>query len=334
MKARALFHVAPGEVRVQPLSLPPLGQGALRVRAKLSGLSAGTERLVFEGRLPDGMALDESLAALTGRADYPFRYGYALVGEVVEAADAENASRVGETVFLFHPHQDVVVAPAAQCIALPKTCPPERALFLANMETAVALMHDLVPLLGEQGLVFGQGVVGLLLVALLQRAGLSRVVAVDPCPERRLKALAFGADQALAAGPILGGNSAAPESLLYDFAVELSGRPEVINEAIEAVGFDGRIIIGSWYGTRESPIALGSLFHRRRQRLVSSQVSTIAPPRSGRWSKSRRLQLALDCLDALTPERLITHRIPFEQSQEAFRALADPSSLQIILEYS
>ena len=121
----------------------------------------------------------------------------------------------------------------------------------------------------------------------------------------------------------------------YDLAFELSGRPEVLNDAVRSVGMDGRIVAGSWYGTRSAPIALGMEFHRRRQRLLASQVSTIGSPLQLRWSKSRRMALAFEWLERLRPERLITHRFPFDQCQSAFECLSGGThdALQILLEY-
>lgn len=318
---------------VAGLSLPPLGPESVKVKAQASAISAGTERLVFEGKLPAGLPLDLSLKALGDTVDYPFRYGYALVGQIVEVGSDTDPDLVGRSVFVFHPHQDVLVIDRQACFLLPESVPPERALFLANMETAVALIHDVDPVLGECGLVLGQGIVGLLVVALLQRLGLKRLVAVDPLPARQARALALGAHHAGPCVSLDGLPLRGHESLGFDFAVELTGQPSALNEAIEAVGFDGRIIIGSWYGQRQGAIDLGAHFHRRRQRLISSQVSTLSPGKQSRWDTSRRLSLAIDWLSLIQPEQFITHRMPLQACQQAFLALDDPAALQIVLEY-
>lgn len=331
--AEALFHQGLRQVGVARVSLPPLGPESVTVKARASAISAGTERLIFDGQQPAGLPLDLSLKILNEAQGYPFRYGYALVGQIVEVGTRTDPELVGRSVFVFHPHQDVLVIERQACFLLPESLPPERALFLANMETAVALVHDVDPVLGECGLVLGQGIVGLLVLALLQRLGLKRLVAVDRCPARQDRARALGAHYAgprvsLEDLPVRGS-----ESLGFDFAVELTGQPSALNEAIEAVGFDGRIIIGSWYGQRQGAIDLGAHFHRRRQRLISSQVSTVSPRKQSRWDANRRLSLALDWLSLIQPEQFITHRLPLKDCQQAFLALDDPAALQIILEY-
>ena len=191
---------------------------------------------------------------------------------------------------------------------------------MPNMETAVNFLMDGQPLIGEQVVVFGQGVVGLLTTALLARLPLARLLTLDRYPLRRQASLALGAHASL--------DPAEPQELTRlhtmlqqgqqgaDLTYELSGNPAALDQAIAATGFSGRVVIGSWYGQKRADINLGGRFHRSRMRLISSQVSTLAPQWTGRWSKARRLQVAWWMLEQVRPAHLITHRFPLAQAAQ------------------
>lgn len=180
VRARALFHVAERRVEVRELDLPALAAGEVLVRSRFSAISPGTEAMIFRGAFPTDAALDSRIAALQGGFTYPFRYGYALVGEVEATGPGVDQALAGSRVFAFHPHQDRAVVPLADCLAIPEGIAPQAALFLPQVETAVNLVLDGAPLVGERVLVFGQGVVGLLTAALLARFPLARLVGVEP----------------------------------------------------------------------------------------------------------------------------------------------------------
>jgi threonine dehydrogenase-like Zn-dependent dehydrogenase len=338
--AQAIFHTAPHIVTVRETEVPKLRPGELRIEARCSAISPGSESLIFRGGMPEGWALDETLSSLNGEFRYPFKYGYALVGEVVEAGSCNDRDWVGRRVFAFHPHQGRAVIDKRNCRRLPENMPAERALFLANMETALGLVLDAAPLAGERVMVFGQGVVGLLITAVLSQFPLGELITADPVPGRRDLSLQLGA--ALAIDPSKGRELAVLEECLFfgdnnglDLAIEVSGQTEALNQAINLTGFDGRIVVGSWYGRTAGLVDLGGHFHRRRLRLISSQVSTLGPCLSGRWSKERRMKLALEWLDRIQPERFITHRFPLSACQEAFELVANKQdgALQVIFEY-
>lgn len=340
IQAQAVFHLARHSVAVKPTELPELGPGELLVKARCSAISPGTESLIFRGGMPEGWAMDEALASLGGEFRYPFKYGYALVGEVVEVGAGEDREWLGRRVFAFHPHQDYVAIRKQDCRRLPDDMPAERALFLANLETALNLVLDAAPLAGERAMVFGQGVVGLLTTAILSQFPLSELITADPVPLRRERSKDLGS--ALAIDPSRGRELAVLEECLFhgdnnglDLAIEVSGQVDALNQAIALTGFDGRIVVGSWYGRNAGVADLGGHFHRRRIRLVSSQVSTLNPLLGGRWTKERRLKLAFDWLERLLPEQLITHRFPLTDCQQAFELVGDKQAgaLQVVFEY-
>jgi 2-desacetyl-2-hydroxyethyl bacteriochlorophyllide A dehydrogenase len=335
MRAQALFHVAKRRVEVREFELAPPAVGEVLVRSRRSAISPGTEALVFEGDFPPDAALDARIASLGGGFDYPFRYGYSLVGEVVGVGPGVDASLQGRTVFAFHPHQDLAVVPVDDCCPVPEGIAPEAALFLPQVETAANLVLDGAPLLGERVLVFGQGVVGLLTAALLSRFPLSRLVAVEPLAWRRELALGRGVPEAVDPDDAHAWRAMLASLGGVDLVFELSGHMGALDRAIEAVGFGARIVVGSWYGARSRPIDLGGRFHRNRLRIVSSQVSTLDPSLGGRWDRARRLALAWRMLAELRPEGLASASYPLARCAEAFEAACSrrPGILQVVFEY-
>lgn len=344
MKRHALHFTAPYQVTVreEPLAMPTAGQ--ILVQTVLSAISSGTELLVYRGQVPTDMAVDASIPALGGDFDFPLKYGYATVGRVVGLGSDVAPEWDGRVVFAFQPHQSHFVTTPAEVLPLPPGISPHQAAFLPNMETAVNLLMDGHPLIGEQVVVVGQGIVGLLTTSLLARFPVGRLVSLDRYAVRREHSLGLGAQLsvdadapdvvaqlgiALRDGSLAGG---------ADLTYELSGNPAALDLAISATGFGGRVIIGSWYGRKRAVIDLGGRFHRSRIQLISSQVSSIAPEWTGRWTKTRRLQLAWRMLEHGPGPRLvklITHRFPFAQAAEAYALLdQDPHhTLQILLTY-
>jgi len=328
MKARALFFEAPHRVTVREETLGAPREGEVRVESLVSAISAGTELLFYRGQIPEGVALDETIGALGETFQYPVAYGYAIVGEVIELGDGVAEHWLGRRVFAFQPHRSHFVAPVDELVPLPEGAPAERSVLLPTAETAVNLLLDAEPLVGERVLVLGQGVVGLLTTALLSRFPLSELVTVDPLEWRRERSLRLGAHRAL--GPDVSPGTD------FDLTLELSGAPEAINAAVGATGFEGRIVVGSWYGDERVPVDLGTRFHRGRLKILSSQVSHIGSARRARWTKTRRLDVALESLERAHAAELVSHRFPLERASEAYRLLAESPGecLQILLTYT
>ncbi|TME27988.1 MAG: zinc-binding alcohol dehydrogenase [Chloroflexi bacterium] len=318
------------ELRTEELADP--GPDEVRVRAALSAISHGTEMLVYRGEVDADLALD--LPTLAGGYGFPLKYGYASVGHTVAIGRDVRGLREGDLVFALHPHQDEYVVRESLVRRLPDRTAPEQGVFLANLETAVNVVFDAKPRLGEVVAVFGQGVVGLLVTQLLCRSG-ARVIAVEPTALRRSFAERCGADAAIAPGD---------ESFLRtftsgrgaDIAIDASGSPSALQQAIDSVAIEGTVVVCSWYGDKPVPLDLGGRFHRGRVRLVSSQVGRIDPALAPRWDRERRLELATDLLRELVLADLITHRIPFAQAAEAY-ALLDggaAETVQVVLDYA
>jgi 2-desacetyl-2-hydroxyethyl bacteriochlorophyllide A dehydrogenase len=314
---RSLTFVAPRSVGVRDEPLPAPHAGQVLVETLVSAISPGTELLVYRGRVPAGMPLDSTISELAGPFAYPLKYGYAAVGRIVALGADVGRDWLGQLVVGFHPHESHFVAAPGTLLRVPPGVTAEAAAFLPSAETAVTLLMDGQPIVGERVAVFGQGLVGLLCAALLARFPLAELVTLDRHPMRRTWSTDLGADRCLdpAAGEIERLRSS------FDLTYELSGNPAVLDDAIGVTGFDGRVVIGSWYGDQPATVALGGTFHRSRIRLISSQVSTIAPRWSGRWSKARRLGVAWRMLAEIEPTRLITHRFPLSRAAEAYDLL-------------
>lgn len=334
MEARAVWLTGPRQVEIRTEPLPPVGPDHVLVRARLSAISHGTEMLVYRGEVPAHLPLD--LPTLVGSFAYPIKYGYASVGGVERAGPEVESLRPGDLVFVLHPHQDRYVVPARLAVPLPAGVPPQAGVFVANLETAVNVLLDTGLRFGETAVVFGQGVVGLLVTMLLRRAGAREIIAVDPVPARRKRALGVGATIALAPDDDLPSQvREATAGRGADIAIEASGAPAALRQALASLAMQGTVVVASWYGTKPVPLDLGGDFHRRRLRIVSSQVGTIDPALSPRWTYERRRDLVCSLLGELPLADLVSHRVPFADAAEAYRLIDQrpPEVLQVVLEY-
>lgn len=328
------------EVREQIITGPNANE--LLVETECSAISAGTELLVYRGQIPNEMALDANIAALQAQQTYPLQYGYACVGVVKAIGSDVDDHWLGRRVFAFQPHASHFLAAPADLIAVPDDIAADDAIFLPNMETAVNLVHDGSPVLGERVVVLGQGIVGLLTASLLARFPLAQLHSVDRIALRRKRSLECGVTAAF--DPTAAADMSALKTQLKntetndgaDLIYEVSGAPDALNLAIDLSGFASRIIIGSWYGSKTASIALGGSAHRNRLSISTSQVSSIAPQISGRWDKTRRFNFSWQMLRELRPNQLITHRATLVDAPVIYRHLHEASSdiVQAIFAYA
>ena len=334
-KRQILYFTAPGQVEIREESLPVPAPGELLVETIVSAISSGTEMLVYRGQFPK-MAVDASIESLAREFAYPLAYGYAAVGRVTDLGAGLPSDWLGRLVFSFQPHTSHFLASPEAVFPVPDGFSPEAASFLPNMETAVNLVQDGAPILGERVLVFGQGIIGLLTAALLREFPLEALVSADCDQARREASGALGVTICL--DPQASGFSSSARELFgasADLTYELSGNPAALNDAIALTRFSGRVVIGSWYGDKPAALDLGSSFHRSRIRLISSQVSSIAPELSARWDKARRFDVAWSALRRIQPEQWVTQRFPLGKAADAYHLLdASPAeAIQVIFEY-
>jgi 2-desacetyl-2-hydroxyethyl bacteriochlorophyllide A dehydrogenase len=326
IKRLSIYFTGPKYVEVNEEDVPPLKPEQVLIRTIFSAISPGTELLIYRQQIPAQQAIDTNIHSLTGNFRFPLKYGYSTVGKVVSAGPEADSTWVGKTVFSFHPHESLFPASSDELIEIPNNISPLDAVFLPNMESAVNFVMDGQPVLGEKVVVFGQGVVGLLTTSILAQFPLKNLITLDIYPLRRRISQQLGAQVSL--NPDSKEALSQVKSLLHDeyssgadLVYEISGNAEALNKAIELSSFDGRILVCSWYGSKTVNLNLGESFHRSRIRLISSQVSTIAPGFLGRWNKSRRFQTAWHMIEKLRPSQFISQRVPISQAPEAYRIL-------------
>ena len=333
---QSVRFVEPYTVDVVTTQRPQPNPDEVLVETKTSAISAGTEGLIYRGEAPENLAADEQLPTLSGDLSYPLSYGYATVGEVLETGEQIDSAWIGTRVFAYHPHASHFTIPPSELLPIPDSISFEEATIFANMETAVSLLLDGRPTIGERVVVFGQGVVGLLSTALLAASPIESLVTVDNYQNRRDLSQRFGADTALRPDldEITDHVQSAWESNA-DLVYELSGNPTALDDAIHCTRYSGRIIVGSWYGEKPTTVGLGGRFHRDRIEIRSSQVSTIDPVYRGRISQSRRHHITWNWLERLEVDELFTHRIPIADASDAYNLLDTNTdeAVQILLTY-
>lgn len=288
-----------------------MGPDDVQVRAHFSGISRGTEALVFRGEVPPSQYRAMRAPFQAGDFPAPLKYGYASVG-VVEAAGEAAAGLVGSVVFCLHPHQDRYVVPSSAVHELPGFVPPGRAVLAANMETAVNAVWDARASVGDRVLVVGGGVVGLLIAWLIARIPATEVTVLDVLESRAEIAGDLG----------LTLTTASPGDMGADVVVHASGNPDGLAPALEAAGIEGRVVEVSWFGDRAVAVPLGEGFHERRLTIRSSQVGRLPPERAPRWSHARRMSVALDLLASEELDVLITGESSFDELPRVMERLA------------
>jgi threonine dehydrogenase-like Zn-dependent dehydrogenase len=320
--ARALWYAGPGVAELREAPLPAPAAGEARVRTLYSGISRGTERLVFQGAV--GRSEWQRMRCPMQEGDFPFpvKYGYCAVGLVEEGP----ADLVGRTVFCLHPHQDVFQSPADRLALVPGQVPPRRATLAANMETALNALWDSHAGPGDRIVVVGAGVVGLLVASLAARLPGATVTVVDEAAARRPLAEALGARFAPA--------DAAPGEA--DVVFHASASAAGLDAAIGCAGLEAVIVEMSWYGDRPVQVRLGGAFHSRRLKLVSSQVGRVSPGRRPRWDYARRLATALRLLDRPALDSLVSEEVAFEEAPREMPRILGPGAhgLAPVIRYS
>ena len=297
--ARQFWIEAPGRGAVVDARLPPRRGDEVSIRTLYSGISRGTEALVFRGGVPPSQY--QAMRAPFQEGDFPgpVKYGYSSVGRVVEGPEDLD----GQVVFCLFPHQDRYRVPRSAVTRVPAGVPPGRAVLAANMETAVNVLWDARPVVGDRIVVVGGGVVGLLCAWLCRATPGAELTLVDPNPARAPVAEAME----------IPFRATAPAGADADIVIHASGHPDGLAAALALAGVEGVVVEASWYGDRPVPLPLGEAFHARRLTLRSSQVGRLAPARAPRWDHARRLALAMTLLADARLEVLISGEDRFEE---------------------
>ncbi|PAZ12629.1 dehydrogenase [Streptomyces sp. SA15] len=306
--ARAFWLSSPGQGEIRDVTLPDPAEGEVVVRSLYSGVSRGTETLVFRGGVPESQYAAMRAPFQEGDFPGPVKYGYLNVGSVEEGPE----DLVGRTVFCLYPHQSRYVVPASAVTPVPETVPAERAMLAGTVETAVNALWDAAPLVGDRIAVVGGGMVGSSVAALLARFPGVRVQLVDADPARAKTAEALGVD------------FASPQDALgdCDLVVHASATEQGLARSLELLTAEGTVLELSWYGDRQVALPLGEAFHSRRLVIRSSQVGSVSPARRSSRSYADRLALALDLLADPALDALVTGECAFEELPDVLPRLA------------
>jgi threonine dehydrogenase-like Zn-dependent dehydrogenase len=307
-QARAFWVLAPGAGEIRPVTLPEPGPEDVLVRTVCTGVSRGTEMLIFRGEVPASQYARMRAPFQEGELPGPVKYGYLNVG-VVEHGPG---SLRGRTVFCLYPHQTAYVVPAAAVVVVPEDVPPARAVLAGTVETAVNALWDCAPLVGDRITVVGAGMVGCCVARLLSRFPGVDVELVDVVPDRATVAKALGVrfvtpDEAAGS---------------RDLVVHASATADGLRLALELLAPEGVVVEMSWYGDREVSLPLGAAFHSGRLTIRSSQVGTISLARRSSRTHADRLALALELLRDPAFDALRTGQSAFEQLPEVLTGMA------------
>ena len=307
-EARAFWVTAPGRGEICAEALGPPADGEVVIKALYSGISRGTEALVFAGRVPPSEWDRMRAPFQQGNFPAPVKYGYSMVGRVEHGPDA----LTGRIVFVLHPHQTRFIVPAYAVHVLTDGIDPPRAVLAANLETALNGVWDAGPHVGDRIAVIGGGTVGCLAAWLVSRIPGCEVELIDINPRRAAVARALGV------------RFAEPPAATRDadLVIHASGAPEGLELALQMAGVEARIVELSWFGDRTVPLSLGGSFHSRRLTIASSQVGRIAPSQRPRWDARRRMQLVLALLRDPHLDVLISGESAFEELPEVMATLA------------
>lgn len=309
--AQAFWVAEPGRGEIRTETLPAVSGGDVLVRALYSGISRGTEALVFGGRVPQSEWGRMRAPFQVGEFPAPVKYGYSVTG-IVEQGPAD---LVGRHVFVLHPHQTRFVVPATAVHVLPDDVPPSRAVLAANLETALNGIWDARPHVGDRITVIGAGTVGTLTAWLASRLPECVVELVDTNPQRAGVAAALGV-------PFATPETAAGDA---DVVIHASGSPAGLELALNLAALEASIVELSWFGDHVVTLPLGRAFHSKRLTLASSQVGRIAPAQRARWDHRRRMRLTLDMLREPLLDAVITGESPFDLLPEVMAGLVQRS---------
>ncbi|GAA2595777.1 zinc-binding alcohol dehydrogenase [Actinomadura fulvescens] len=306
--ARAFWLRSPEKGEIRATGLPETGPDEVLVRTLYSGVSRGTETLVFQGRVPESQYEVMRAPFQEGHFPAPVKYGYLNVGVVEDGPPG----LLGRNVFSLYPHQTRFVVPASAVTVVPDAVPPGRAVLAGTVETAVNALWDAAPLVGDRIAVVGAGMVGCCVARLLAGVPGARVQLVDVDPDRAAVAERLGvafAPPSRAAGEC-------------DLVLHASATEAGLARSLELLGREGEVVDLSWYGDRRVSLPLGEAFHSRRLTVRASQVGSVSPARRARRTHADRTALALDLLADPAFDALITGESAFEDLPDVLSRLA------------
>ena len=307
MNAKALWHLNSETSAWQEVQLLPLPTDHCLIQSLYSFISLGTEKTVATRNVPVAIAPSMQVPYMEGSFDLPIKYGYSLVGTIVNDLDPNH----GKLVHLMHPHQSFCVAHQKHLTILPSTLPPRRATLISNMETALNATWDAAVKNGDKILIAGFGNIGALLACLIQQEFDTDLYILEPNKERRTLALEMGFAQ-------VHENISEDD---FNISFHTSGTADGLQTCINCLAIEGQVVELSWYGKRSVELQLGANFHQRRLKIISSQVSKIPDSHSSQWNFKSRKQKVIELLHQPIYDHLITHELNIEDAPRFFKQL-------------
>jgi threonine dehydrogenase-like Zn-dependent dehydrogenase len=309
--ALAFWLREPGVGEIREVALPTPGPDDVLVRAEWTGVSRGTETLVFRGGVPVSQYEVMRAPFQDGNFPAPVKYGYLSVGVVEAGPDG----LLGRTVFCLYPHQTAYVVPASAVLPVPEGVPARRAVLAGPLETAVNALWDAPPLLGDRITVVGAGMIGCCVARLLAAIPGARITLVDVDPDRAAQAQAIGVQFATPQ------DAPGRQDLVFHASASAAG----LQQAIDQLAPEGTVVELSWYGDQDVTVSLGGAFHSQRLGVRASQVGVVAPARRATRTLADRRALALELLRDPYFDSLLTGSSPFHDLPELLPRIADGS---------
>ena len=299
----SLWHQSAKKSEICSTELSEDQTKGILLKAKYSLISLGTERLIANGFVPEELYLDMAVPFMDGDFSFPVKYGYSLLAEVIE----KHHPMQGALVHLLHPHQDYLRVPENVLFEIPKEVPPKRATLASNLETALNAIWDSGVNIGDRVLIVGFGMIGSLIAQILADMPGVNLTILEIDKDR----IALGKKMNFPIGDKISDSN-------FDIAFHTSGSTQALQQCIDGVGKEGKIIELSWYGKRKVELSLGGTFHSQRKQIISSQVSQLPANRLARWNYHRRKQLVFELLKNPKFDQHISLEIPFLDAPKFF----------------
>ena len=332
--SKAVWFDAPNSAVIREEVVPAAGDGDITVQTILSGISQGTETVIYRGKGSPEQKVDPKTCVGESMGSFPIKFGYQNVGRIIRAGSRSGFSE-GDLVFSRFPHQALFTIEADPQLSyrIPDHIDPETAVFGNLLVVAVNALLDVPVRLGDVVAVHGLGILGLFCAQLAAMTS-PHVIGVDPNPARRALAQRFGIGAVATPEDAVDEINRRSNGRGADISIEVSGAPAALQNAIRSTGSEGSVVVVSWYGKEGVTLSLSPEFHVKRLRIVSSQIGAIGLGLQPRWDPARRMSLVWDLLPSLHPRELITHRVPFERAQEAYQLFKnDGNALGVVLTY-
>jgi threonine dehydrogenase-like Zn-dependent dehydrogenase len=307
--ALSLWHDSEQKSSLHKEDFGVAGDGKLKIKSLYSLISTGTERLVASGHVPSAAFEAMAVPYMGGSFPFPVKYGYSLVGEV-----RTEGEYFGKIVHLLHPHQDICTVESGAVALVPGNIPAKRAILASNLETALNATWDARLGIGDKVLVAGFGMIGALLARVISFMPAVELIVLEKDPKRMsfAKKMGFNVVDKMTDHD-------------YDVAFNTTSNEMALQQCIDAVGAEGRVVELSWYGTKKVTVNLGGDFHYKRKQLISSQVSQIPADHLARWDYKRRKEVVFKLLQSELFDEHITDEIAFEDAPDFFDTLRNGS---------